>query len=225
LLDFARGPALAVSLAVFVAGTVWRLLGVLRRPSMADLSPPRAGAPGPLRAAAGSILRGMWPRRQFGQAAMVTTFNGYVFHIGLALIFFGYAPHIEFIRRLVGVGWPALPDTVMYLASGVTMVSLLFAVWMRVSDDVRRSISSADDYFSWTLTVLPILTGMAVMGGTPDSPLAHAQAVYRMPLAVHLLSLELLLLWFPFGKLMHAVLFAFSRGATGLRFARRGVPL
>jgi hypothetical protein len=40
---------------------------------------------------------------------------------------------------------------------------------------------------------------------------------------VHLLSLELFLLWFPFGKLMHAVLFAFSRGATGMRFGHRGV--
>ena len=47
--------------------------------------------------------------------------------------------------------------------------------------------------------------------------------IYRGPLAVHLLSLELLLIWFPFGKLMHAVLFAFSRGATGMRFSHRGV--
>jgi hypothetical protein len=42
---------------------------------------------------------------------------------------------------------------------------------------------------------------------------------------VHLLSLELLLIWFPFGKLMHAFLFAFSRGASGMRFSHRGVDL
>ena len=47
--------------------------------------------------------------------------------------------------------------------------------------------------------------------------------LYEGPLAVHLLSLELLLVWFPMGKLMHAVLFAFSRGATGARFSHRGV--
>jgi hypothetical protein len=31
--------------------------------------------------------------------------------------------------------------------------------------------------------------------------------------------------WFPYGKLMHAVLFAFSRGATGIRFGHRGVDV
>jgi hypothetical protein len=73
------------------------------------------------------------------------------------------------------------------------------------------------------LTFLPIATGMAVLGTPSQTILGPDHVVYRVPLAIHLLSLELLLIWFPFGKLMHAVLFAFSRSATGLRFARRGV--
>jgi len=32
-----------------------------------------------------NILRGMWPRTEFGPAALVATLNGYIFHIGLAL--------------------------------------------------------------------------------------------------------------------------------------------
>jgi nitrate reductase gamma subunit len=223
LLDFARGPALVVSLTVFVIGTLWRLIGILRLRRLADRSLPRTGTPSPPRAVANAVVRGMWPRAEFGQAAAVTTFNGYVFHIGLALIFFGYAPHIDFIRRLVGFGWPALPDVVMYLASGFTMLSLMFALWWRISQAERRLISGADDYISWTLAILPIVTGMAVMSVPSEAITARDHVIYRAPLAIHLLSLELLLLWFPFGKLMHAVLFVFSRGATGLRFARRGV--
>lgn len=223
LLEVARGPALVLSIAVFVAGTLWRLVGVLRLPRLPDLSPPREGTPSAPVAVMSAVVRGMWPRRIFGQAAMVTTFNGYVFHIGLALIFFGYAPHIAFVQRIAGFGWPALPDPVMYFASAATMLSLLFAIWLRINDPVRRLISSPDDYISWTLTFLPIITGMAVLGTPSDEILGREHVVYRTPLAIHLLSLELLLLWFPFGKLMHAVLFAFSRGATGLRFARRGV--
>jgi nitrate reductase gamma subunit len=225
LLDIARGPALASAVAVFVLGTLWRLLGVLRLPRQPDQSPPRPGAPAPTRAAFDAIVRGMWPRREFGQAAMVTTVNGYVFHIGLALIVFGYAPHIAFVRRYTGLGWPALPDALMYFASGATMIALLLALWLRITDPVRRLISSPDDYISWTLTFLPIITGMAVLGTPSDAILARDHVVYRTPLATHLLTLELLLVWFPFGKLMHAVLFWFSRGATGLRFARRGVPV
>ena len=223
LLYFARGPALAISIAVFFIGTLWRLIGILRLPRLADHAAPRPGAPTPTRAAANAVVRGLWPRREFGQAAAVITFNGYVFHVGLALIFFGYAPHIEFVRRLVGFGWPALPDVVMYLASGLTMLSLLFALWWRLTQAERRLISSADDYISWTLAFLPIATGMAVLGTPSDAILTRDHVIYHGTLAIHLLSLELLLLWFPFGKLMHAVLFVFSRRATGLRFARRGV--
>jgi nitrate reductase gamma subunit len=225
LLEFARGPGLAVALAVFVAGTAWRLWGVLSLPALADRSPPRAGAPSPAAGAWGAIVRGMWPRPQFGQAAMVTTVNGYVFHIGLALVFLGYAPHIAFVRRTIGVGWPALPDPVMYLAAGITIVSLLLALWMRLSEPVLRQISGPDDWISWTVTFLPFITGMAVAAEPSTALMGHGEALYRGPLAVHLLTLELLLLWFPFGKLMHAVLFAFSRGATGVRFSHRGVQV
>lgn len=223
LLDFARGPALTVALVVFVLGTLWRLAGVLRRPRMRDLSPPRAGAPSNGVGALRAIVRGMWPRKEFGQAALVASLNGYVFHIGLALVFFGYAPHIAFIHRLTGLSWLALPDSVMYLAAGATSVSLLLALLYRLTDPVRKLISNADDMITWTLTFLPLVTGMAVVGEPSATLLARDHAIYPVPLAVHLLTLELLLIWFPFGKLMHAFLFAFSRGATGMRFSHRGV--
>jgi nitrate reductase gamma subunit len=225
LLDFARGPGLVVAMTVFVLGTVWRVVHLLRLPHARDLSPPREGAPGRARAAWDGIVRGMWPRREFGQSAMVTTFNGYVFHIGLALIVFGYAPHIQFVRRYTGLGWPALPDVVLYVSTAVTMMSLGLALILRLTDPVLRRISRADDMISWTLTFLPIFTGMAVISEPSATVLARDHVIYRDPLAIHLLSLELLLLWFPFGKLMHAVLFVFSRGATGIRFRHRGVEV
>jgi nitrate reductase gamma subunit len=225
LLGFARGPALAVAVVVFVLGTVWRLWGVLSRPRMPDLSPAREGVPSNLQGALRNILRGMWPRKEFGAAPLVATVNGYVFHIGLALVFFGYAPHIAFIRRLTGLSWPALPDLVMYLAAGATIIALLLALGARLTSPVRRKISIADDWITWTITFLPVITGMAVITEPSAIVLARDHAVYRGPLAVHLLTLELLLIWFPFGKLMHAFLFAFSRGATGMRFSHRGVKL
>jgi nitrate reductase gamma subunit len=225
LLDFARGPALTAALVIFVSGTLWRLIGVLRRPRMPDLSPPRPGAPSNLTGAWRAIVRGMWPRKAFRQTALITVINGYVFHIGLALVFFGYAPHIAFVHRLTGLSWPALPDMVMYLAAGATIVSLLLALLFRLTDPVRQMISTADDMISWTLIFLPVVTGMAVLNEPSSTLLTRGHVIYPGPLAVHLLSLELLLIWFPFGKLMHAFLFVFSRGATGMRFSHRGVDL
>lgn len=223
LLDFARGPALAVALAVFVAGTAWRLAGVLRLPRTRDLSAARDGAPSRFAAAWHANLRAMWPRREFAPSTRFVALNGYLFHVGLALVFFGYAPHIAFVRRLTGLSWPALPDYVMYLAAAATIVSLLVALGMRFGDAVRKRISTADDLVAWAVTFLPLLTGMAVTMEPSSTVLAREVVLYRTPLAVHLLSVELLLLWFPFGKLMHAVLFVFSRSATGVRFGHRGV--
>jgi nitrate reductase gamma subunit len=223
LLAFARGPALAVALTVFVLGSLWRMTRVLSKPRMPDLSPAREGMPPDGVGALRAVVRGMWPRKDFFAAAWFVAANGYVFHIGLALVFFGYAPHVAFVRRLTGLSWPALPDIVMYLAAGATMVSLLMALVIRLASPVRRLISRADDTITWMVTFLPIVTGMAVMAEPSAGVLARDHVLYGGPLAVHLLSLELLLLWFPFGKLMHAFLFAFSRGATGMRFNRRGV--
>jgi nitrate reductase gamma subunit len=223
VLAFARGPALAVALAVFVLGSLWRMIRVLSKPRIPDLSPAREGTPPDGVGALRAIVRGMWPRRDFFGAAWFVAANGYVFHIGLALVFFGYAPHIAFVRRFTGLSWPALPDSVMYLAAATTMVSLLMALFIRFADPVRRLISRADDTVSWIVVFLPLFTGMAVVAEPSAGVLARDHVLYGGPLAVHLLSLELLLVWFPFGKLMHAFLFAFSRGATGMRFNRRGV--
>jgi nitrate reductase gamma subunit len=222
LLEFARGPAFWASLAVFVLGTLWRLVGILRRPRLPDLSPPREHSPGAAASVLHANLRAMWPRPEFIARSRFVALNGWAFHLGLALVFLGYAPHIAFVERITGVGWPALPDPVMYVAASVTIVTLIIALAMRLSDPVRRMISTADDRISWTLTFLPFVTGMAVAGEPSSAILARDHVIYGGPLAIHLLSFELLLLWFPFGKLMHAVLFAFSRGATGLRFGHRG---
>jgi nitrate reductase gamma subunit len=223
LLDFARGPALAVSLTVFALGTMWRLAHVLMRPRLLDLSTARAGTPANWVGAWHGVWRGMWPRKDFVGSTWFVAANGYVFHIGLALVFFAYAPHIAFVRRLTGLTWPALPDAVMYLAAGATMISLLMALLIRLTSPVHRLISKTDDTITWMVTFLPLLTGRAVTAEPSAGVLARTYVIYGGPLAVHLLALELLLLWFPFGKLMHAFLFVFSRGATGMRFNRRGV--
>ena len=165
----------------------------------------------------------MWPRRKLRYSATLVTLNPYVFHIGLALVFFGYAPHIAFIRRLTGLGWPALPDAVMYVAAAATMVSLLLALLFRLSDPVLRKISRFDDMLTWLVTMLPLITGMAVIGEPSASILARDHVIYPVPLALHLMSLELLLVWFPFGKLMHAFLVFPNRMQLATFFGRRGV--
>lgn len=220
LLEFARGPALWVSLVVIGAGTAWRLWCIFRLKPRQDYSEPRGTrlAAGALRA----IFARMLPRREFRASATLATTNAYVYHIGLAVIVFGYLPHVFFIKRLIGVSWPPLPEPIVFMAVALAFVSLLIALMMRLTDPVLRLISGFDDYFSWFMVFLPLATGMATITQSYGPGAAPGTPADPLPLAIHLLSVELMLIWLPFGKLAHAFLVFVSRGITGAAFARKG---
>jgi len=218
--DFARGPALAAALSIMFAGIAWRLFGIFRLPNKPDYSEPRSTAlwAGRLR----GIASRMWPHPEFRASATLATTNAYVYHLGLAIIVFAYLPHIHFIERLTGVHWPPLPEPVFYLAVGFTIVSLFVALLYRMTDPVLKLLSNFDDYFSWFVVMLALLTGMLAIEhpfrpGAPLPPPGDPALA-----AIHLLAVELLLIWLPFGKLAHSFLVFVSRGTTGAAMTRKG---
>lgn len=215
LLEFARGPALAASLIILLLGVVWRLAALLLLPYRSDLSEPR-GRPNAVGGALRTILGRLWPYREFQDRVLFSYVMGYISHIGLAVVVLGYRPHILFLRDLTGgvLDWPGLPSSIIYIIGAITLAAFIALLVRRLGNDVLRLLSSPDDYFSWLVTVLPVLTGLLAT--------AHLGARYETLLAVHLLSVELLLIWLPFGKLMHAFTFLFSRGFLGARIARKG---
>lgn len=222
LLEFARGPALAVSLTVFVLGLAWRIYAVYRRPVKPDYSEPRSTAL--MAGAVRAIFSRMWHHRTFRDRTLVGTLNAYGYHIGLAIVFLGFVPHIAFVKRLTGLSWPPVPGWLFVAAAGLVFVGLFYALMLRLTSPVLRLLSNFDDYASWTVTILPMLTGMAVLTLSLDSPYP-LKSLYPVPVAVHLLSVELLLVWLPFGKLSHAALVFLCRGVTGAAFARKGAAL
>ncbi len=219
LLAFVRGPALWGSLVILIGGSLWRVGALLKLPATQDLSTPRSSRP--VTGALSAMFMRMIPRPGFRQRQKLGLWNAYVYHVGLAVIVFGFLPHIQFIERLTGLAWPAFPNPVVYLAAGATGVSLLFALIERIGDPVRRLLSGFDDYFSWFLVVLAFLTGMDALGQSPG-PEAAGAPLYPLPVAIHLLSVELLFAWLPFGKLAHSFLVFGSRAVTGATLARRG---
>ncbi len=221
LLQLARGPLLYFALAVFLFGVAWRLSGLWRFGTKRSLAAPRSTDI--VSAGIRTVFSRMLPRKGFHPSATLATINPYIYHIGLAIVAFGYLPHIDFVKRLTGLSWPALPDWVMYVSAGATIVSLGIALLYRLTDPVLRLISGADDYITWIVTMLPLLTGMAVILEPSGAVHSRAGVAYPLPLALHLMSLELLLAWFPFGKLMHAFLVFAGRFQLGAFLARRGV--
>jgi nitrate reductase gamma subunit len=64
------------------------------------------------------------------------------------------------------------------------------------------------------VTFLPVLTGIVAT--------THLGARYETLLALHILSVALLLIYLPFGKLMHFFLVFVTRSQTGAHLNHRG---
>ena len=217
LLEFARGPALQVAIAVFVFGIVYRLVSLFAMWRTRDSSEGSSRERPAFVAAIREVIRRLWPQAAYKQRTLFMLINGYVFHVGLAVIVFAFMPHIIFIKDLFGFSWPALPNNMIYAVGVITLVSMIAGLVMRFSNPAQRIISTFDDYFSWLVTFLPVLTGLIAS--------SHLGARYETLLAIHILSIALFLIWLPFGKLMHFILVFVTRSQIGAHLSHRGAQL
>ncbi|MGA7799921.1 MAG: nitrate reductase [Gammaproteobacteria bacterium] len=210
-LDFVQGPLWTVAGWVFVLGVLWRIIGILRLPGRKDLSAAReSGIGGGIRA----NIRHFFPAGGFGGRTAYHVVAGYMFHVGLfVLVLFG-APHVAFIADKFGVAWTPLPGWAFVVVSEVAFAGLIMLYLRRLLDPVMRLISDADDHIGSILVFLVMLTGCMALAESFDGLRA-----------LHMLTVDLLLLYFPFSRLMHTFMFAFSRSYTGAMYGRRGGAL
>lgn len=217
LLDFARGPALQVSVMIFIFGVLYRLISLFLTPKNFIASPARENVKGAFGAGVGEIMRRMVPDKEYLRKEMFAFLNGWAFHIGLAITVFGLAGHIMFFKKILGFGWWNLPSNFVMLAGVITLFSLVASLAHRLTDPVLHKLSTLDDYLSGGLTVLPVATGLLAT--------MHLGLRYETLIAIHILSVCIFLIYFPFGKLMHAFLVFVTRAKTGVEMARKGVKL
>ncbi len=211
LLTFARGSALNWALMIFVAGVVLRLFEILGLGRKADLAKPRTDSPG---SGWRTIFTRSLPAEGMLKRDPVTYIGGYVFHLGLLLTIFFSAAHIEFFHGMLGLSWPSLPSALIDTSVVAAMIALVMLLAHRLSNPVKRSLSGFGDYLAWTLTLLPLLTGYLAYH--------HLLFEYTLMLALHLFSVELLLVMLPFTKLFHTFSVFISRWYNGDIFGRKG---
>jgi nitrate reductase gamma subunit len=213
LLLWARGPGLEYATIIFVFGMVLRLIEIFMLGRKKNLSELRASG-----VAAG--IRTMFSRfapldKNTFKRSAYTVVAGYIFHIGLFVSLFLLAPHIELFESIFGLAWPALPTTVVDFFVVLALISLLALLWHRLTSPVMKFLSTGQDYLVWALTFLPLLTGYMSYH--------HMLFPYTTMLAIHILSVELLMVLFPFTKLMHAFTLFISRYYNGMLAGQKGV--
>ena len=211
-LNWVRGPGFQIAVIIFIAGVIIRFAEILllgRKTNLAEAKGSEMG--GGLR----TIVTRSVPDKSTFKRSTFTVVAGYIFHLGLFVTIFFFAPHILMFKDVIGFGWPSLPTPVVDAFAVVTIITLLAILVHRMRDNVLKFITTKEDYLVWLLTILPLITGY----------MAFHRIGMTAPtlLAIHILSVELLLVIFPFTKLMHAFTLVFARWYNGAISGYRGV--
>jgi len=211
-LDWVRGPGFQIASVIFVAGVIIRLAEILLLGRKKNLAEPRGSEMmGGLR----TIVSRSIPHKTTFQRSAFTEVAGWIFHIGLLASIFLFAPHILLFKDVFGLSWPALPTPVVDALTVISIIALLAVLVRRLFNDVLRFLSTPEDYLAWFITIAPLVTGY----------LAFHRIGLTAPtlLALHILSVEILMVVFPFTKLMHAFTLVMARWYNGAISGYRGV--
>lgn len=210
--QFVNGIFWNIALIVFFAGIAWHLITVFRHGKRKDFAEPRnSGISGAIM----SNIHGFYPRKEISSRIRLQVIAGYMFHLGLFLLLFFAAPHVTFIaEHITGFSWVALPYWAFIVASEIAFAGLILLWVHRVLNPVTRLISKRSDHIASILVFVVMLTGCMALG--------ESSAELR---TFHRFTVELLMIYFPFSALMHAIMFIPSRAYTGSLLGRRGVKV
>ncbi len=212
---FLVGPGLAISLAVFFGGLLFRLVWYFngldwKLERVAYKTHLGAGMTGGIHSAA----RWLVPFGTYGwRAQPFFALCFFLFHIGAVLIPFFLIGHNEILKMSFGFSLPGLPQCLADTLTVAAIIGLVFIALRRIALSEVRILTTWYDYFILALAGVPFVTGF----------IARLGAGGEYWLLAHIISGELMLILAPFTKLSHIVLYFGSRWQLGADYAiKRG---
>lgn len=217
-LEFLRGPLFRVAFLIFIAGLAYRLIRVVALGWPKD-KVPSAGSK--VKGVATTYVKGVgifpfipWVKRTFNGNA-VTFLAGAMFHIGLIIVIILGTAHMLAWKSLLGFGWPTLPVPIIDWLAAATILAMVALFVNRLNHPVVRKLSGPAEFMNWTLVFLPMVTGYMMTH--------HLFFRYEALFSLHMLTVDMLLIWIPFSRLSHFVFYFFSRTIHGAQFGKRAV--
>lgn len=208
-----RGSGLQIATVIMVFGVVLRLFEIFSLGHKKNLAELRSSG---VKEGFGTVFSRSLPAdKNTFKRSLFTVVAGYVFHIGLFVVIFLLAPHISLFKSVFGFGWPSLSTPIVDFFAVITMVSLIAILFYRLNSPVQKFLSTKQDYFVWALTFIPVLTGYMSYH--------HLLLPYNWMLGLHILSVEILMIFLPFTKLSHTFTLFIARWYTGSMIGQKGV--
>jgi nitrate reductase gamma subunit len=218
ILAFARGPFFQVALLIFIAGMVYRLVRVILLGWKADKVPPRGSKVGGVGI---SFLKGIiiwpfvpWVKNTFSRNPLIYLAGG-LFHLGLFVVLILGTAHMLVWKSLLGFGWPTLPLPIVdWLAAGA-IVAMIALFINRLVNPVLKLISGPAEWLNLLLVFLPMVTGYIMTH--------HLWFRYEVLFSLHMITVDVLLIWIPLSRISHFMFYFFSKAIHGADFGKRAV--
>jgi hypothetical protein len=218
ILQFFRGPFFRVALLVFVGGMAYRLIRILLLGWSRDKVPGRGSK---ITGVVKTYLKGLlvlpfipWVKRTFTPNALTYVAGG-LFHLSLLLVVVFATPHMLVWKSLLGFGWPTLPFPVTDWFAAIGIIALVALLVNRLTHPVLKLITRAPLWWNWTLVFLPFVTGYMMTH--------HLGFRYEVLFSLHMITVDILLIWIPFSRISHFLFYFFSRTFHGAQAGKRAV--
>jgi nitrate reductase gamma subunit len=217
-LEFTRGPLFNVALLVFVAGMTYRLVRVLGLGWHADRVKAKGSkAAGIALAFAKSLI--IWPfipwvKNTFTRNPIIYLAGG-LFHLGLLVILILGTAHMLVWKSLTGVGWPTLDMPIVDWFAAATIVAMIALLVNRLVYPVLKLITGPAEWLNWAVVFLPMVTGYIMTH--------HLWFPYETLFSLHMLTVDILLIWIPMSRLSHFMFYFVSKAIHGADFGKRAV--
>jgi len=207
LYNFATGPLLWATFAVFIAGSVWRVASMIstaRKKEMNAYAYMDAGY------SFRSIFRWLTPFATLGwRANPGMTVATFLFHISLLLLVLFAPGHAVMWDYNFGLGVWSLPETAADVLTIAAILCCAYFLYRRICIPAVRYVTTTHDWAVLIMVMLPIVTGFLAKFQIGDALFMSL---------IHVLSGEAVLVAIPFTRLSHALIAPFARAYIGSEF-------
>jgi nitrate reductase gamma subunit len=207
LYNFVRGPLAWVAFIIFIGGSLYRLISMLRLARKKDIWVYEYTS---LWFTLRSILHWIVPFANINSRGRpIFTIVTFTFHICLLAVPIFLLAHIILWEESFNISWWSLPDAVADIMAVIVVACWGYFLWRRLTQPEAKFVTYARDYIILAIVAAPFITGFLAY---------HQWLGYKFWLILHILSGEIWLAAIPFTRLSHMLFFPLNRAYIGSEF-------